>query len=82
MQRKLFLTFPESLTGEPIIYILSRDFGVVPNIHGASITSEQRLMAVVLDGEEDKVDAAVAYLRERGVKVEITPTAMDIDENS
>ena len=69
--RKFFCTFPQHLIKEPIItYTLSHEFGVIPNIRAASITEQMALVAVEIEGEPDKIEEAVVYLRERGVTVE------------
>lgn len=69
--RKFFCTFPQELISEPIIsHTLGERFGVVPNIRAASITDTFALVAVEIEGDSDKIDESVQYLRERGVKVE------------
>lgn len=69
--RKFFCTFPQDLISEPIVsHTLGDKFGVVPNIRAASITDTMALVAVEIEGDEDKIEASVAYLRERGVTVE------------
>ena len=69
--RKFFCTFPQDLISEPIIsHTLGERFGVVPNIRAASITDTFALVAVEIEGDTGKIDESVAYLRERGVKVE------------
>lgn len=69
--RKFFCTFPQDLISEPIIsHTLGERFGVVPNIRAASITDTFALVAVEIEGDTSKIDESVAYLRERGVKVE------------
>ena len=69
--RKFFCTFPQDLISEPIIsHTLGERFGVVPNIRAASITDTFALVAVEIEGDSDKIDESVIYLRERGVKVE------------
>ena len=70
VKRKVFLTFPQRLIKEPIIYNLGNTFPVVTNIRGASVTDEIALVALLLEGEEARVDEAIRYLTERGVKVE------------
>lgn len=71
MVRKYFCTFPQDLISEPIIsHTLGERFGVVPNIRAASITDTMALVAVEIEGEEQKILESVEYLRERGVKVE------------
>ena len=70
VKRKVFLTFPQRLIKEPIIYDLGRTFPVVTNIRGASVTEEIALVALLMEGEEAPVEAALRFLVERGVKVE------------
>lgn len=68
---KYFCTFPQELISEPIIsHTLGDKFGVVPNIRAASITDTMALVAVEIEGEESAISASVAYLTQRGVKVE------------
>ncbi len=70
-QRKYFCTFPQHLIQEPLIsHTLGAKFGVIPNIRAASITDTLALVAVEIEGEDEAVDRSVAFLRERGVKVE------------
>ena len=69
--RKYFCTFPQDLIKEPIIsHTLNAQFGVIPNIRAASITETMALVAVEIEGVQEKIDEAVIYLRERGVTIE------------
>lgn len=69
--RKFFCTFPQQLISEPIVsHTLGEKFGVVPNIRAASITDTMAMVAVEIEGAEGEIENAVAYLKERGVKVE------------
>ncbi len=69
--RKYFCTFPQDLIKEPIIsHSLNAHFGVIPNIRAASITEQMAMVAVEIEGELDKIEESVVFLRERGVKVE------------
>ena len=70
MRSKLFLTFPKAILGEPLLYTLGRDFKVVPNIQGATITKELGLMALDLEGDEPEIKRAVEFLKAKGVQVE------------
>jgi ABC-type methionine transport system ATPase subunit len=71
MQRvKVFLTFPQKLIKEPIIYDIGQKFPVVTNIRGASVTDEIALVALQLEGERPEIDRAIQYMVDRGVKVE------------
>jgi ABC-type methionine transport system ATPase subunit len=68
---KYFCTFPQDLISEPIIsHTLGDKFGVVPNIRAASITDTMALVAVEIEGDEAAINSSVAYLKQRGVKVE------------
>ncbi len=42
MKRKLFLTFPQRILGEPLLYTLGRDFKVVPP-YPAEVADEDAL---------------------------------------
>jgi L-aspartate semialdehyde sulfurtransferase ferredoxin len=69
--RKFFCTFPQELIKEPIIsHTLNAEFDVVPNIRAASITEHIALVAIDIDGDPAKIELAVRYMRDRGVKVE------------
>ena len=75
-RRKVFLTFPQTLVKEPILWKIGQEYQVVTNIRGASITEEVALLALMLEGEPDNLDKAIVFLQERGVKVE----TLDEDE--
>ena len=69
--RKFFCTFPQALIREPIIsHLLNAKFGVIPNIRAASITEQQAMVSVDIEGEDEEIENALAYLRERGVQTE------------
>ncbi|MEZ6016568.1 MAG: NIL domain-containing protein [Planctomycetota bacterium] len=69
--RKFFCTFPQELISEPIVsHTLGDKFGVVPNIRAASISDTMALVAVEIEGTAQQIEDSVAYLRERGVRVE------------
>ena len=70
MKRKVYLTFPQQVIHEPVLYQLGREFKVVPNIRGASVTEEVAIMALELEGEDPELDRAIVYLKGRGIKVE------------
>lgn len=69
--RKFFCTFPQALIQEPIIsHTIHAEYGVIPNIRAASITDTMAMVAVEIEGDPGAIDRAVAYMVERGVKVE------------
>ena len=70
MKRKLFCTIPQKLIKQPLLFTLVNRFQVVPNIRGASVTETIAILSLELEGEDAKVEEAVAYLKEEGVQVE------------
>ena len=73
MRQRVFLTFPQQVLNEPLIFTLGRDFNLVPNIRGATITEEKGIMALELDGEPTSIERAIAWLRSRNVTVDVVP---------
>ena len=61
------MTFPEKIIGEPIIYKLSHDLDVAPNILRGRITEKSAWLEVELIGSAKNVEKALKYLQERGV---------------
>lgn len=64
------LTFPEQLVREPIVGRMVQDFGVMPNIRRASVEEHVGWMICEIDGEQDRIDAAMAWLVDLGVQVD------------
>lgn len=71
--RLVHCTFPKELIREPLLYNLGRDFGVIPNIRGATISDDLGLVYLDLEGADGEIDKAVEYLKSRGVRVEAVP---------
>ncbi len=67
---KLYLTYPKKLVKEPLIWQVTRDFDLIFNIRSASVSDEIGIIAIELDGTEEAIEGAIAWLRERGVTVE------------
>ncbi|MDQ1437867.1 MAG: L-aspartate semialdehyde sulfurtransferase ferredoxin [Acidimicrobiaceae bacterium] len=64
------LTFPEELIREPVIARMVREFDVLPNIRRANVEEKVGWIVCELDGNEEQVDAAIAWLRGLGVQVD------------
>jgi len=71
-------TFPRTLIREPIIYQLSHKFEVVTNIRRADVTEDRGWVVLELEGEDKEIDAGVAWVKEKGVRVD--PIVGDIVE--
>lgn len=69
-KQRLWLNFPSRLITEPVIWELGRKFEVVTNIRQASVTDEMGIMSLSLSGERGEIKRAIAWLEERGIKVE------------
>lgn len=70
--KRVKLTFPQELIKEPVIFTMAKKFDVVPNIRRAKVTEAVGEVVLELDGEEKNLAEGIAYLKERGVKVEAT----------
>lgn len=69
--RIYILRFPKYTTDEPIIYHLVKQYDVEFNILKADILPQREgLMILGLKGTKANVEKGLAYLKERGVKVE------------
>ncbi len=77
-RRKVYLTFPTAQVKEAIICDMYDQYKVRFNIRSASVNEQVGLMAVELEGPEDKITEAIAYFRSRGLKVE--PIEMSVIE--
>jgi ABC-type methionine transport system ATPase subunit len=78
VKKKVYLTFPQHLIKEPVVYNVGKKFNVVTNIRTASVTEEMGIMALEITGEEEEYQKAVEYLRGLGVRVD--PIEMDVIE--
>jgi ferredoxin len=71
VSRRLVLHFPPSVTGQPVVYRLARDFDLSFNILKASVSpGEEGLLVMELSGDEEDYDKGIGYLTEAGVKIQ------------
>jgi ABC-type methionine transport system ATPase subunit len=68
--RRVKLVFPQELIKEPVIFTMAKKFEVMPNIRRAKVSEGVGEVVLELEGSEKDLEAGIAYLRERGVKVE------------
>lgn len=73
---RVTLTFPPERIQEPVIYQLGKDFNVVTNIRRADVTATHGWVMLELEGREEDLARGVAWLKERGLKVD--PIERDI----
>jgi ABC-type methionine transport system ATPase subunit len=67
---RIYLTFPKELIKEPILCLLAKQFDIVFNIRGSTVTADMGLVALELDGKQSEVEKAVNWLKQKGVIVE------------
>jgi ABC-type methionine transport system ATPase subunit len=71
MTRSRFhLTFPEHLVSEPVIHRIGKDFDLVTNIRRANIDERHGWVILEMDGPDERIAAAVAWLAGQGVQVD------------
>jgi ABC-type methionine transport system ATPase subunit len=69
-KRRLMLTFPEELIKDPIIYNMGQQFNIVTNILQADVTEDRGWIVLELDGKAEDIEAGIAWVISRGVRVE------------
>ena len=69
-RKQVTLIFPQHLIKEPVIYMMAKEFDVIPNIRRAKVTDSVGEVTLELEGPEDGLKNAVAFLEKKGVKVE------------
>lgn len=71
MKSRVKLTFPQNLIKEPVIFSMAKQFNVMPNIRRARITETVGEMVLELEGTQDDLDRGIAFLKEKGIEVEM-----------
>lgn len=69
-KRRVMLTYGPEVSSEPIIYSVGQQFGLVTNIHRADATEERGWIELELVGKEKDIEAGIAWLISKGVRVD------------
>lgn len=81
-KRKVVLTFPPERVTQPIAYHLVKDFDLIINILRAEIYEEETgRMVLDLEGDAEKIEQGIAYLKSQDVKVQEAARDILLDEN-
>ena len=64
------LIFPQHLIKEPVIYMMAKEYDVIPNIRRAKVTESIGEVTLELEGPDESLKKAVLFLEKKGVKVE------------
>ncbi len=75
---RFHLTFPAHLIEEPVIHALSREFDLVTNITRANVDATTAWVILVVEGEDEAIARAEAWLADR----EVTVVRLDGDDES
>ena len=67
---RLQFTYPADKIQSPIVYELVRRFDLRLNIRRADIDAGIGWIQMLLEGEHDELDAAVAWAEEQGIRVD------------
>ena len=68
--KRIKLTFPQELIKEPVIFMMAKQFDVMPNIRRAKVTDSVGEVVLELEGSDQALEAGIAYLKDRGVRIE------------
>ncbi|MFQ5990334.1 MAG: NIL domain-containing protein [Candidatus Methylomirabilales bacterium] len=69
-RRRLNLTYPSDLIKEPVIYTVSKEYNLIPNIRKARVTDTIGEVLLEFQGEEKDLEKGIAYLTRLGITVE------------
>lgn len=69
-RKQVTLLFPQHLIREPVIYTMSKECEVIPNIRRARVTETVGEVTLELEGAEENLKKALQFLEKKGVKVD------------
>ena len=69
-RKQVTLIFPQHLIKEPVVYMMAKEYDIIPNIRRARVTESIGEVTLELEGSEENLKKAVAFLEKKGVKVE------------
>ncbi|MFB3820015.1 MAG: NIL domain-containing protein [Candidatus Methylomirabilales bacterium] len=75
-RRRVHLTFQGQLADQPVIWTLSEEFDLVFNIRQADLDEGVGWMMLELDGDDQRIAEALAWLERAGVIV--APIEQDV----
>ena len=71
VSRRIVLHFPPTITEQPVVYRLAKDFDLSFNILRASVSpGEEGLLVMELSGDEESYDKGIQYLTSVGVEIQ------------
>ena len=70
VSERVYLTFSKELVKEPLVCMMAKNFDIMFNIRGSTVTAEMGFVALEIDGKREEVDRAIEWLEQKGVLVE------------
>ena len=71
MKTRVKLTFPQDLIREPVIFVMAKEFNIMPNIRRARVTETVGEMILELEGDDDNIAKGIESIKQKGVNVEL-----------
>jgi len=68
-KKNIHFEFSQELVQQPLLYQLNRQFDVVVNIRGASVTEKGGFIALELEGEDAELERVMTYILSQGIEV-------------
>jgi ABC-type methionine transport system ATPase subunit len=69
-RKQVTLIFPQHLIKEPVVYMMAKQFEVMPNIRRAKVTESVGEMTLELEGTDEHIQQGIVFLEKKGIKVE------------
>lgn len=70
MKDRLHLTFPHEQIPDPVICQVAKKFDIIFSIRRANVTHEAGWMDLQIEGTEEEIERAIAYMQQRNVRVD------------
>jgi len=71
MAKKILnLVFPQNLIKKPVIFTVSKKYGIIPNIRRARVTETIGEVTLEFTGKKENLEKAIKYLKRKEVEVE------------
>lgn len=68
--KKILLNFSKQISEKPVVYHLVKDYDLIINIFRARITTEEEgYMVLEIEGEEERINGGIEFIRSYGVEV-------------
>lgn len=70
MKDRLHLTFPHDQVASPVMCQVAKQFDVTFSIRRANVTHEAGWMDLQLEGSDEEIERAIAFLQQNNVRVD------------